>query len=316
MCGHRDLFVERWARAPDPAAAAGRGGEEAAAAARGTRRGGARPDPGDRRPVPFTDRGSGDPRMAALLRELADSLARGADHLRGRDGRKPTATPSRCCARGSRSSARRSTGSAGSRSGASTTARDRQPPRRTSTLQRLPRADPAAGAAVFDTEAFTFRRLERARRAPRRGRGAGAAARSRPQRRARPRSAPSRRRTSSSASRTEEAELIAEIAPGKPAFVLPESSRRSPTRPASTSASDLVFFGGFLAGAASPNDGRARYLVERGAAALLGAASRRRPERDRRRHRRPPSGRSTGRACASSATSRTRPAGSRGPACT
>jgi glycosyltransferase involved in cell wall biosynthesis len=59
----------------------------------------------------------------------------------------------------------------------------------------------------------------------------------------------------------EEAEFVAEIAPGKPAFVLTSVVEPIEDPPGFDERSDLVFFGGFLAGSASPNADALLFLV-------------------------------------------------------
>ena len=59
----------------------------------------------------------------------------------------------------------------------------------------------------------------------------------------------------------EEAELIAEIAPGQHAFVLTSIVEPLPAPPGFDERTDLVFFGGFLGGAASPNTDSLVYLI-------------------------------------------------------
>jgi GT2 family glycosyltransferase len=60
----------------------------------------------------------------------------------------------------------------------------------------------------------------------------------------------------------DEARFIAEVAPGKPTFVLPGIVEALPDPPGFDERGDLVFFGGFLAGSASPNQDALIYLVE------------------------------------------------------
>src|SRR5206468_10883726 len=59
----------------------------------------------------------------------------------------------------------------------------------------------------------------------------------------------------------DEARFVAEIAPGKPAFVLPGIVEVEPDPPGFEARRDLLFFGGFLAGSASPNLDALTYLV-------------------------------------------------------
>ncbi|MGB2875751.1 MAG: glycosyltransferase family 4 protein, partial [Gaiellaceae bacterium] len=59
----------------------------------------------------------------------------------------------------------------------------------------------------------------------------------------------------------EEARFVSEIAPGKPAFVLPGIVEAIEEPPGFDQRADLLFFGGFLAGSASPNRDSLAYLV-------------------------------------------------------
>ena len=113
---------------------------------------------------------------------------------------------------------------------------------------------------VFDTEAFTFRRAELLAELLPEG----------PERRQARADAATWRAAELSAVQEadvvlcvsdEEAELIGEVAPGKPAFVLTSVVEPLVEPPPFEGRSDLVFFGGFLAGAASPNEDALRYLV-------------------------------------------------------
>src|ERR1043166_8189777 len=59
----------------------------------------------------------------------------------------------------------------------------------------------------------------------------------------------------------EEAEFVAEVAPGKPTFVLPSFVETLADPPGFDERSDVIFFGGFLGGAASPNEDALAFLV-------------------------------------------------------
>jgi GT2 family glycosyltransferase/glycosyltransferase involved in cell wall biosynthesis len=59
----------------------------------------------------------------------------------------------------------------------------------------------------------------------------------------------------------EEAEFVAEVAPGKPTFVLPSFVEPLAEPPGFDERADLIFFGGFLGGAASPNEDALAFLV-------------------------------------------------------
>ena len=113
--------------------------------------------------VPFHDRGSGDPRMAKLLFELVDLWPDARVTLAAADGSEARALRRAAPrARESRSLRRRSTGGAGSRAGCSTTRSRSSAAARTShaSAGTCERTQPQALRA-FDTEALTFRRLER-----------------------------------------------------------------------------------------------------------------------------------------------------------
>ena len=59
----------------------------------------------------------------------------------------------------------------------------------------------------------------------------------------------------------EETRFITEVAPGKRTFVLPGIVEPVPDAPGFDERRDLLFFGGFLAGAVSPNEDSLRYLL-------------------------------------------------------
>ena len=59
----------------------------------------------------------------------------------------------------------------------------------------------------------------------------------------------------------DEARFVGEIAPGKPSFVLPGIVEAEPDPPGFDARRDLLFFGGFLAGSRSPNLDALTYLV-------------------------------------------------------
>jgi len=123
----------------------------------------------------------------------------------------------------------------------------------------LSRTQPQA-LRIFDTEALTFQRLERlAELLP---------------------DGEQRRDTRAAALRTRESELraiqeahavfvvsdeeaafVAEIAPGKPTFVLPGIAEPVADPQGFDERHDLLFFGGFLAGSGSPNEDALSYLV-------------------------------------------------------
>ena len=212
--------------------------------------------------VPYTDRGSGDPRMAALLGELAAlwpaaritfAASHGEDAERYaepllRQGIEIVAQPAdwtdwfeeRRFHYGVVIVSRQQ--NAGAFHG------------------HLSRTQPQA-LRVFDTEALSFLRLERL---------AELTAPGKEQKTIRAASANTRKWEIQAVQDAdvifcvsdEEARFIAEVAPGTPAYVLPGIVAREPDPPGFDQRSDLLFFGGFLAGAASPNADSLRYLID------------------------------------------------------
>jgi GT2 family glycosyltransferase len=113
---------------------------------------------------------------------------------------------------------------------------------------------------IFDTEAFTFRRLERqAELLPPGKQRQEVAAQAVIDREAEIRA--TQEADVVFCVSAEEAQFVAEIAPGKPAFVLTSVVEPLPDPPGFDERSDLVFFGGFLAGSASPNTDSLLFLV-------------------------------------------------------
>jgi GT2 family glycosyltransferase len=211
--------------------------------------------------VPFHDRGSGDPRMAQLLAELAalwpsaritflsavgDDAERYAEPLL-RLGIEVVAPPvdwDRWFER------RRFHYSVAIVSRHSNIARY---------AGYLGQSQPQA-IRVFDTEALTFRRLDRlAELLP-----PGPEADEVRAEAVRTREAETRAVQEADlvfCVSDEEAELIAGLAPGKPTFVLPAIVDPIEPGPSFDERSDLIFFGGFLAGPGSPNEDAVRHLV-------------------------------------------------------
>jgi GT2 family glycosyltransferase len=211
--------------------------------------------------VPFTDRGSGDPRMARLLRELAALWPSARITFLAESGRDAERYAAPLLRQGievvcppvdwpSWFEERRY------HYGLVIVSRHQNLARfggylNSSQLQAL---------RVFDTEAFTFRRLERqAELLPPGG-----------QKDAVKREAVAAREAELRAAQeadvvfcvsAEEAAYVAEIAPGKPAFVLTSVVEPLEDPPGFGERSDLVFFGGFLAGSASPNADALLFLV-------------------------------------------------------
>ena len=123
----------------------------------------------------------------------------------------------------------------------------------------LTRTQPQA-LRVFDTEALTFLRLERLAELLPSGKQ---------QRAVRAEAAKTREAEIHAVQEADvvvcvsedEARFVSEVAPGKPSFVLPGIAEPLPSPPGFDERSDLVFFGGFLAGLGSPNADALAYLV-------------------------------------------------------
>lgn len=211
--------------------------------------------------VPFHDRGSGDPRMAKLLLELVDLWPDARVTLAAADGREVERYAAPLLARGIEvvappidwerwfetriyhySAAIVSRGSNVTRFGG-----------------LLARTQPQALRA-FDTEALTFRRLERMvgflEDSAEVGRVSAEANAVR-----QVELGALHESTVVFAVSEEEKEFIGEVAHGVPTFVLPHWIEPV-ARPAGFSErSDLLFFGGFLAGPGSPNEDALLHLV-------------------------------------------------------
>jgi O-antigen biosynthesis protein len=258
---HRDLFVERWGerlmRRPRLVDVAYRPSQMLAA------RDAEALDRilviDDR--VPYTDRGSGDPRMARLLAELAALWPSARITLAAADGKEAERYAVPLLSQGIEVVC---------------------PPvdwldwfreRRfhygvviVSRWQNIERFDPflrltqPQALRVFDTEAFTFRRLERRAELLSEGRA----------RRETQAEAVKARETELRAVQEadivfcvsdEEARLIEEVSPGKPAFCLTSVIEPLDALPEFDERENLVFYGGFLAGAGSPNEDALLFLV-------------------------------------------------------
>ena len=261
MESHRDLFVERWgerlARRPRVIEAAQKPHQMLAA------RDAEALDRflviDDR--VPFTDRGSGDPRMAALLSELAALWPSARITLVAESGVDAESYAEPLLRQGIEVVCppvdwERWFHDRRFHYGHVIVSRQQNAERFAGYLSRTqPQAQ-----RIFDTEALTFQRLERLAEILPPGKA--------------------RRETRAAAVRTreseiraiqeadivfvvsdEEARFAAEVAPGTPAFVLPGIVEAVPEPPGFDARSDLLFFGGFLAGSASPNEDALSYLV-------------------------------------------------------
>lgn len=114
---------------------------------------------------------------------------------------------------------------------------------------------------VFDTEALSFQRLERQVELAQHGRD-----------RNRLRADTAKMRESEIRAiqeadivfcvSEEERQFVDEVAPGKPSFLLPGIVEPLIDPPGFDERRDLLFFGGFLAGAVSPNEDSLRYLID------------------------------------------------------
>jgi GT2 family glycosyltransferase len=261
MEGHRDVFVERWGerlvRRPRLVEVAQEPRQMLAARDA---------DALDRilvidDRVPFTDRGSGDPRMARLLGELAALWPSARITFLAESGRDAEKYAEPLLRQGIEVvcppvdwpdwfEERRY------HYGVVIVSRHHNVARFAGYLSSSQRQ----ALRIFDTEAFTFRRLERqAELLPPGKQKQEVAAQAAVAREAEIRSAQEAEVVFCVSA--EEAQYVAEIAPGKPAFVLTSVVEPLPEPPGFDERSDLVFFGGFLAGSASPNADALLFLV-------------------------------------------------------
>jgi GT2 family glycosyltransferase len=212
--------------------------------------------------VPFTDRGSGDPRMARLLGELVALWPSARVTLVAENGRDAERYADQLLRQGIEVISppivwddwfeeRRF------HYGVVIVSRQQNAERFGPYLEL---SQPQA-LRIFDTEALTFQRLERLGRllppGKERSDVRAEAARTRE----------SELRAIQEADAVfvvsdDEARFVAEIAPGKPAFVLPGIVEAEPDPPGFEARRDLLFFGGFLAGSKSPNLDALTYLVQ------------------------------------------------------
>ena len=211
--------------------------------------------------VPFHDRGSGDPRMAKLLYELVDLWPEARVTLAAADGREVERYAEPLLARGIEVVAppidwERWFESRMFHYSVAIISRGSNVLRFAGYLQQT---QPQA-LRVFDTEALTFRRLERM---------VGILEDSADVARVSAEASSVRQVELGAlhessvvfAVSEEEKEFITEVAHGVPTFVLPNwiEPVRRPT--GFRERNDLLFFGGFLAGAGSPNEDALLYLV-------------------------------------------------------
>ena len=258
---HRDLFVERWgerlARRPRVIEAAQKPHQMLAARDSETLDRFLVID--DR--VPFTNRGSGDPRMAALLGELVALWPSARITLLAESGVDAERYAEPLLRQGIEVVCppvdwERWFHDRRFHYGHVIVSRQQNAERFAGYLSR---SQPQA-QRIFDTEALTFQRLERLAEILPPGKA--------------------RSETRAAAAKTREAEIraiqeadvvfvvsdeearfAAQVAPGTPAFVLPGIVEAVPEPPGFDARSDLLFFGGFLAGSASPNEDALSYLV-------------------------------------------------------
>ena len=212
--------------------------------------------------VPFTDRGSGDPRMSALLRELAVLWPAARITFAASHGMDAERYAEPLLRRGIEVvappvdwedwfEARRF------HYGVVLVSRQQNVEAFRGFLSRT---QPQA-LRIFDTEALTFLRLERLAELMPAGQQ---------QRKVRAEAAKTRAAEILAVQDADvvfcvsedEARFVAEVAPGKPSFVLPGIVEPLAGPPGFDERSDLVFFGGFLAGSASPNLDALSYLVQ------------------------------------------------------
>jgi GT2 family glycosyltransferase len=211
--------------------------------------------------VPYTDRGSGDPRMAALLGELAALWPSARITLAAPDGREAERYAASLLRQGIEVVCPpvdwlRWFGERRFHYSTVIVSRHQNVER---FKGHLALTQPQA-LRIFDTEAFSFLRLERLAELLPPGKE---------RTRTRVEAAKAREAEIRAVQEAnvvfcvadEEAELIAEIAPGKRTFVLTSIVEPVAAAPGFDERSDLVFFGGFLGGSASPNADSLAYLI-------------------------------------------------------
>ena len=208
--------------------------------------------------VPYTDRGSGDPRMATLLAELAALWPSARITLLAESGRDAERYAEPLLRQGIEIVCppvnwQRWFEERRFHYGVAIVSREQNVGR----FEGLLNLTQPQALRVFDTEALTFQRLERQAELLPPGSEVRAQA-------ARARESEVRAVQESDlvfVVSDEEAEFVAEVAPGKPVFVLPSFVAPLADPPGFDERSGLIFFGGFLGGAASPNEDSLAYLV-------------------------------------------------------
>ena len=212
--------------------------------------------------VPHTDRGSGDPRMAKLLQELVQLCPSGRVTLFAGDPRNAERYAPPLLEQGIEVACADGTGSRwfDERLFHYSVVIVSRPQNIERFDEELLRTQPRA-FRVYDAEALVSRRLELAAAIARTGEEGTRLL----DEAARWRRLESRAIASSDAVfcvTEEEREIIEQIAPEKPAFLLPTYVAQPGTPAAFDERRDLIFFGGFLGGAGSPNADAVIHLVD------------------------------------------------------
>ncbi len=238
--------------------------------------------------VPFTDRGSGDPRMARLLGELAALWPSARITLLAESGRDAERYAEPLLRQGIEVACPPVDWPA--------LVRAAPLPLRPVIVSRqqnvfrfggyLNATQPQA-LRVFDTEAFSFQRLERLGEILPPGKQRNDVRAEAAKTTRRPSSAPSQEADVVFCVSDDEARLVAEVAPGTPAFVLPGIVEALADPPGFDERKRPALLRRLPRGTRlSPNEDSLAYLAERRPAALLGRASRCLLERRRGRHER------------------------------
>ncbi len=211
--------------------------------------------------VPYHDRGSGDPRMAKMLTELVELWPEARITLAAADGREAEHYAEPLLAQGIEVVAPpidwgRWFESRTFHYSAAIVSRGSNIWR----FDQLLRSTQPQALRAFDTEALAFRRLERMvgfqTDASEASRVSAEAVNSR-----QVELGALQESAVVFAVSEEEAQFIAEVAPGKPTFVLPNWVETVSSPVGFAERSDLLFFGGFLAGPGSPNEDALLHLV-------------------------------------------------------
>jgi O-antigen biosynthesis protein len=212
--------------------------------------------------VPYTDRGSGDPRMARLLGEMAALWPSARITLLAESGRDAERYAEPLLRQGIEIVCppvdwQRWFEERRFHYGVAIVSREQNVGR----FEGLLNLTQPQALRVFDSEALTFQRLERQAELLPPG-----------EQRSKVREQAVRARETEVRAvqesdvvfvvTDEEAQFAAEVAPGKPVFVLPSFVEPLADPAGFEERGDLIFFGGFLGGAASPNEDALAYLVK------------------------------------------------------